>query len=285
MAKTQTEIKSQIADLSQNKILALHNETFSEKAVPFLSKEFTPLCKLCGKEHWPLQTPCIGKKNSNTKIKTRPIEQPYLPPVIKKALSGNTAVLSTTYAKDIMQNDVIQLSPDNSVLEALTKMQQHNAEYILIAANGALEGIVSKSDIKSAISPYLRPALAKWRQPADDATLQIKLKWIMTRPPRTINPQTPLTAIMENMCRFAVRCLPVVNQQGKLNGLVTSIDVCKALLKLKDKLNTSPPAKIAQNNHRLWSLSASSEDKSEHIIPILDVPASSKEKKLLTVSL
>jgi CBS-domain-containing membrane protein len=164
-------------------------------------------------------------------------------------------------------------------------MQQHNTEYILIAVNGALEGIVSKSDIKSTISPYLRPALAKWRQPADDATLQIKIKWIMTRPLRTINLQTPLTAIMENMCRFAVRCLPVVNQRGKVNGLVTSIDVCKVLLKLKDKLNTSAPAKIAQNNHRLWSLLASSEAKNEHIIPILDVPASSKEKKLLTVSL
>ena len=90
---------------------------------------------------------------------------------------------------------------------------------------------------------------------------------------------------MKNMCRFAVRCLPVVNQRGKVNGLVTSIDVCKTLLKLKDKLNTSAPAKIAQKTTRLRSISAPSETKSERIIPILDVPASSKEKKLLTVSL
>jgi len=285
MAKPQTKIKSQISDLSSNKIRALHNEHSPERAAPSLSEKFTPLCKLCGKQHWPLQTPCIDKKDNNIEAKTRPIEQPYLPPVTKKTLSDNAAVLATIYAKDIMQNNVIRLSPDDSALKTLTKMQQHNAEYILIATNGALEGIVSKSDIKSAISPYLRPALAKWRQPADDATLQIKIKWIMTRPPRTINPQTPLTAIMENMCRFAVRCLPVVNQRGKVNGLVTSIDVCKALLKLKDKLNTSAPAKIAQDNHRLWSLLASSEAKNEHIIPILDVHASSKEKRPSTVSL
>ena len=52
----------------------------------------------------------------------------------------------------------------------------------MIGADGVLEGLVSKSDLAGAASPYLRPEFAKWRWPLDDATLQIKVKWIMSRP-------------------------------------------------------------------------------------------------------
>lgn len=58
----------------------------------------------------------------------------------------------------------------------------------LIGADGVLEGLVSKSDLAGALSSYLRSEFAKLRWPLDDATLQIKVKWIMSRPIRTIKP-------------------------------------------------------------------------------------------------
>jgi CBS-domain-containing membrane protein len=110
-----------------------------------------------------------------------------------------------------------------------------------------LEGIVSRSDITGALSPYLRSLFAKWRRPLDDATLKIKIKWIMSRPVRTIKPQTPLVTIMENVCRFGGRALPVVDEQGKVQGLVTIFDVFQMLLKTCADVSTmgrapqSPP--------------------------------------------
>lgn len=142
------------------------------------------------------------------------------------------------HAQDIMQKEVVWASTEDNVQQALTKMQQADAGYMMVGTDGTLEGIVAKSDITGAISVYLKPMFAKWRRPIDDATLQIKIKWIMTRPIRTIKPDTPITAIMEAMRQFGIRCLPVVDQQGKVAGLVTVFDVFKALLDTKSGLST-----------------------------------------------
>jgi len=116
-------------------------------------------------------------------------------------------------------------------------MQQHDCSYIIVGQDEALEGIVSKSDITGATSIYLRPIFAKWHGPSDDATLQIKLKWIMSRPVRTISPEAPLATIIENMCRFGGRGLPVVDEQGKVQGLVTVFDIFRTLLNTSEDIS------------------------------------------------
>ena len=151
----------------------------------------------------------------------------------------HTPTFLTISAKDIMQKEVIWANPDDTVQQALTKMQQHDVGYIMIGTDGAVQGIVSKSDITGAISTYLRPVFAKWRRPLDDATLQIKVKWIMARPVRTIKPETALITIMENMRQFAGRCLPVMDEQGKIQGLVTVFDIFKALLRTNPNISTA----------------------------------------------
>jgi len=141
-----------------------------------------------------------------------------------------TTVSLAVCAQDIMQQEVVWANPEDSVEQAIAKMQQHDVGYMLAGSDGIAEGIVSRSDISGATSPYLRPIFAKWRRPLDDATLQIKIKWIMTRPVRTINPETSLAGIMENMSRSGGRCLPVADEHGKIQGLVTVYDIFKALL-------------------------------------------------------
>ncbi|UCC22584.1 MAG: CBS domain-containing protein [Planctomycetota bacterium] len=141
-------------------------------------------------------------------------------------------------AKDIMQKDISWAGPEHSVQEALAMLQQSDAGYILVGTDGKLEGLVSRSDVNGALSPYLQPMFAKWRRPLDDATLQIKIRWIMTRTIRTVSPDTPLAAIMETMCQFGWRALPVIDQQGAVQGLVTVFDVFRALLKADSNTST-----------------------------------------------
>lgn len=150
--------------------------------------------------------------------------------VAKDAAFSGTGELLCIFAKDIMQKDIVWASPDESVQQALTKMQQHDAGYIMIGRDRVLEGIVSKSDIAGAVSPYLRSIFTKWRRFLDDATLKIKIKWIMSRPVRTIRPEISLVSLMDNMCRFGGRALPVVDEQGKVQGLVTVFDIFRILL-------------------------------------------------------
>ncbi|MHC4193068.1 MAG: CBS domain-containing protein [Planctomycetota bacterium] len=133
-------------------------------------------------------------------------------------------------AEQIMQKDLLWATQNDSVQQALTKIQQNDGTCLMIGQNETLEGIVSKSDLAGATSPYIRPIFAKWRRPMDDATLQIKMKWIMSTDIHTATPETPLGPIIEKMCQFGVRSLPVVDSQGKVQGLITASDVFKTLL-------------------------------------------------------
>ena len=153
-------------------------------------------------------------------------------------LPGKHAFVSSTIcAKDIMQKEVVWGSSDDSVQQVLTKMQQADVGYMLVGTDGQLEGLVSKSGIMGAVSIYLRPVFAKWRQPLDDATLQIKIKWIMSRPVHTIKPDATLAAVMENMQRYADRALPVMDKQGKIQGLITVFDIFKVLIDDNDDIS------------------------------------------------
>jgi predicted transcriptional regulator len=137
---------------------------------------------------------------------------------------------SGLYAKDVMLKELVWGSPDDSVQQTFAKMQQHGAGYMMVGQNGVLEGIVSNSNITGALSPYLRPIFAKWRRPLDDATLQIRTKWIMSKPVRTVKPDASLVTVIGNMCQFGQRAFPVVDEQGKVQGLVTAFCVFQALL-------------------------------------------------------
>ncbi len=145
---------------------------------------------------------------------------------------SDTAVtdLLRTPAKDIMVPEVVWSESEDTVQDVVAKMQQHNTGYVLIGSDGVLEGLVSNSNIMSAISPYLRPMFAKWRRPEDDATLEIKIKWVMSRPVRTVTPEATLGSMIESMRRYGGRCLPVVDSQAKVQGIITVFDIILRVL-------------------------------------------------------
>ena len=138
--------------------------------------------------------------------------------------------LSAITAGDIMNRCMIWASPEDSVGVVQALMQQHNTGYVLVGADGVCQGIISRSNITGAVSPFLRPIFAKWRRPLDDASLQIKVKWIMSTPVHTVTFYTTLDVIVSKMCSFGGRCLPVVNADGKVAGIITVFDVFKVLM-------------------------------------------------------
>jgi len=133
-------------------------------------------------------------------------------------------------AARVMDKQVVWAGPDETVQNVIAKMQQHNVGYVLVGQNGVLEGLVSNSSILGAVSLYLRPMFAQWRRPEDNATLDVKVKWIMSRPVRTVRPDATLGAMIESLRRFGGRCLPVVDADGAVQGLVTVFDILVRLL-------------------------------------------------------
>ncbi len=133
-------------------------------------------------------------------------------------------------AGDVMRKDVAWATPEATIEDLIATMQRHDTGYVLIGGDGRLEGIVSKSDVRGALSPYLRSMFVKWRSPMDIATLQIKAKWAMNRPVRTVRPDATLAVVMQAMSEHGGRCMPVVDEKGKVLGLVTVFELFQALL-------------------------------------------------------
>lgn len=133
-------------------------------------------------------------------------------------------------AKDIMNKDIVWCSGEDCVQQALTNMQQYNTMYLMIGEEDkGVEGIISRADLDAAMSPYLRPIFSKWRRDLDDATLKIKLKWIMCKTVSFIKPQTPIITIIQKMEKSAKLCLPVM-EDNKVLGLITVSDIFSVIL-------------------------------------------------------
>lgn len=154
-------------------------------------------------------------------IRTLTRQQPLVTPSVD---------LWSLTAFDVMHQGVLWLAPDDTVEEAMRQMQQQNVGYALVGQEGRIEGILSRSDIAAAVSPYLRSAFAQWRRPLDEATLQIRVKWVMSRPVHTVRPEATLLTVMETMARHGVRGLPVVDEKGVTAGLVTVYEMFGTIL-------------------------------------------------------
>ena len=126
-----------------------------------------------------------------------------------------------------MTRNLVTLSPETSVAEALSLCRERRIRHIPIVKEGRLVGIVSDRDLRDA-----SPALGD----ADRAsTLQeIRLGDVMTREVSTADPQDPIENVAQEMYELKIGSLPVVAEEDeeKLLGIVTSSDVMRALVTL-----------------------------------------------------
>lgn len=134
-------------------------------------------------------------------------------------------------AKLVMNRRPLWLFLNDSVETALQRMQQNNTRYALIEEQGQLAGILSRGDLNAAVSPYLKPAFEAYRRPLDEASLQIRIKWFMSRLVHIADPEMPVWKMMEIMCRYEIRALPVQDSSGSVLGLVTIPDIFRLFIR------------------------------------------------------
>jgi CBS domain-containing protein len=211
----------------------------------------------------PAESPQTPAANSPVQVET--IEQPARPSPVSKAIeqlvgSGQpglaapyTAMSGPVGALDlncpvqsIVNMPAVWIDPDASIQQAILLMQQHNTSYLLAGKNGQLEGILSRSDTAAAISPYTKSVFAHYRRPQDDATFQIRVKWFVSRPVRAVRPETPLWAAIDMLCKYAIRCLVILDSQQRVTGLITVFDIFKKMLStdgssLAGQISQPPP--------------------------------------------
>ncbi|MDR0138035.1 acetoin utilization AcuB family protein [Metabacillus idriensis] len=127
--------------------------------------------------------------------------------------------------EQIMKKDIVTLTPDATIAEAIKKMAEHRIRHIpIVAENDLLAGIVSDRDIKDA-SPSI------FQLSENKETLDKPLKSIMKTDAITGHPLDFVEEISSIFYEHKIGCLPII-KHGKLVGIVTETDLLHTFVQL-----------------------------------------------------
>jgi len=131
--------------------------------------------------------------------------------------------------KSFMTGAPISIESDMAALAALDLMIDHAIRHLpVVDERGRLCGIVSFEDLRAALPIPLSltsPPGAEARQRA----LDVSVAEAMTPAPVTIGADAALEEAVARMLEGRFGCLPVIDEAGRLDGILTETDLLQAL--------------------------------------------------------
>jgi CBS domain-containing protein len=172
-------------------------------------------------------------------------------------------------AREIMTLEVVSVSPDASIVEAVRLMLQNRISGLpVVDRQGMLVGVVTEGDFLRRAETGTQRKRARWieffvgaGQSAEEYvhTHGRKVADVMTSTPIAITEDTRLDDIVSLMEQGSVKRLPVV-RQGRVVGIVSRANLLHALVSVVGDLPASPTTDvtireqiISEFSHKVWS--------------------------------
>ncbi len=131
--------------------------------------------------------------------------------------------------RDIMTTDVFTLSRDETMQEAARALSNQRVGGAPVIDNGRIIGVVSKSDLLE---------VAAHRDPAGE---RLYVNDVMTHLVFAVRPGDPAILAVRLMVEEGIHRAVVVDEQGKLVGIVTPMDVLRAIVRGKQLQDVDAP--------------------------------------------
>ena len=196
-----------------------------------------------------------------------------------------------------MTTDVVSVGPETSLLKVGKLMKDHHIRRIpVVDEQGQVIGIISDRDVRDA-SPSKATTLDMYEM--HYLLAELKAKNIMTAKPITVKPTDTVEQAALIMLDNKVGGLPVVDDAGKLVGIISDHDVFKAMVditgarlgglqfavELPDQPGTARPLfdLLRAHNARILSvLTVSNPDGNRHMfVRVRDLENPQAEKELI----
>jgi CBS domain-containing protein len=117
--------------------------------------------------------------------------------------------------QEIMTSNPSTIEPNQSVVEAARIMKQEDAGVVPVTENGRLTGMVTDRDIAIRV-------VAEGKDPQSTNVGEVASTNLVT-----LDPQQDLDEALRLMAQHQVRRLPVVEEDGRLVGVVAQADVAR----------------------------------------------------------
>jgi len=118
--------------------------------------------------------------------------------------------------RDLMTTSPRTVTADTSLVEAAKAMRDEDAGIVPIVDGDSLHGVVTDRDI-------VVRAIAEGKDPTST-----KVRDVASKDVATIDPQQNLDEALRLMAQHQVRRLPVVEEDGRLVGIVAQADIARA---------------------------------------------------------
>ena len=125
-------------------------------------------------------------------------------------------------AQDIMVTHVICVDIDDRLPDIKKTMESHEFHHLPVTENGKLIGIISDRDLLRLISPFIDKIS---EQPRDLDTLNHAAHQAMTRQPIAVKADTSIEEILAWFKRVDISCLPVINDEEQIIGMISWRDL------------------------------------------------------------
>jgi acetoin utilization protein AcuB len=129
-----------------------------------------------------------------------------------------------------MTKKVETIGPGAKIFEAQEKMIQNKVRHLpVVDGENRLIGIVSDRDIRSAMPSTLFEKLECTLEEKNNFC-ELTIKDIMTRDPLSISPLYTIQDAMLLIQKERIGALPVVDEEGKLKGIISIRDLLRAFI-------------------------------------------------------
>lgn len=130
--------------------------------------------------------------------------------------------------EEIMTREVITAGMDDDLETIRRLFTRYRFRHLpILDDDGTLAGIISDRDVLANVSPF---AGTINERTLDANSLRKRAHQVMTRRPQTATPTEKVERAALIMLHQRISCLPVLDQAGKLVGIITMRDVLRWLL-------------------------------------------------------
>lgn len=149
---------------------------------------------------------------------------------------------------DLMTREVVTLTPEMSLAQAWDKMLKSNIKALpVVDTNNAVVGVLTDEDILTRAGLGQRLSLAT-RLDAAQLNLEFQrleeshlhVRDVMSKPPITAQPKESLAVVAARMAKNEIKRLPVVDEQGKLLGVIARLDILQQVVDANTKVGKKP---------------------------------------------
>ncbi|MFA7295971.1 MAG: CBS domain-containing protein [Dehalococcoidia bacterium] len=128
---------------------------------------------------------------------------------------------------DVMSFPLVTIEAEVSLSHARDLLEQYHCHHLVVTNGGSPVAVVSDRDIIRALSPFLGTIVEQAR---DQHTLLRPVLHVATFHPVTVHRSASIYEAAATLLERGISCLPVVDDMGRIVGIVTSSDLMRGML-------------------------------------------------------